>query len=86
MGVMRKLLLAGVAGASMAVVATALAQQPNPVADSSFVLPDGERVLELEALPPSAMVADAARRMLAMVPGDPLMAPLDKDREKGMTP
>jgi hypothetical protein len=39
-------------------------------------LAPGERVLELEALPPSSLVAYAARRMLSMVPGDPLMAPL----------
>ena len=57
MGVIRKLLLAGVAGASMAVVATASAQQASPVTDSSFVLPGGERVLELSVVVPAPIDA-----------------------------
>jgi len=57
MGFIRKLLLAGVAGVSLAVVATASAQQPSPVADSSFVLPDGERVLELSVVVPAPIDA-----------------------------
>lgn len=39
-------------------------------------LPREERVTELEALPPCALLAYALRRLLAMVPGDPRMAAL----------
>jgi hypothetical protein len=35
-----------------------------------------ERILELEQLPPAALVAYASRRALALVPPDPLLAPL----------
>lgn len=38
--------------------------------------PKGERITELEALPPAAMIAYAARRLMSRVPGDPRMAPL----------
>lgn len=36
----------------------------------------GERIVALEALTPYAMIAYATRRLMAMVPGDPRMAPL----------
>ena len=39
-----------------------------------------EPVVELEALPPRALVAYATRAMLAMVPGDPRMAPIRRAR------
>jgi hypothetical protein len=48
-------------------------------ADESLVAGDArpaERIVELEALSPYALVAFAARRLGARVPGDPRMAPL----------
>ncbi len=41
-------------------------------------LPPGERVTELAALPPRALVAYATRAVLAMVPGDPRMAAVQR--------
>jgi hypothetical protein len=39
-------------------------------------IPPDERIVELEQLPPAALVAFAARRALALVPPDPRLAPL----------
>jgi hypothetical protein len=53
---------------------------PRGVAAASLpfanVVPPSEVVVELEALPPGALIAYATRKALAMIPGDPLMAPL----------
>lgn len=67
MGVMRKLLLAGVAGASMAVAAQAPAPTASAVTDSSFVVPDGERVLELSIVVPAPI--DAVWALFATTEG-----------------
>ena len=67
MGVMRKLLLAGVAGASMAVAAQAPAPTASAVNDSSFVVPDGERVLELSIVVPAPI--DAVWALFATTEG-----------------
>ena len=42
-------------------------------------LPEDERILELEALPPSALLSYAARAAMRMVPGDPNMLPLVRE-------
>jgi len=39
-------------------------------------LPRDERILELEQLPPTALVAYASRAALALIPPDPLLSPL----------
>jgi hypothetical protein len=51
-------------------------------------VPKRERIRELEALPPCALIAYAARRLMARVPGDPKMAPLARrttPTERGRT-
>jgi hypothetical protein len=48
-------------------------------------LPPGERVTELGALPPRALVAYATRAVLSMVPGDPRMAAIQR-RERAPEP
>lgn len=63
-----------IAYADLGLPARGLAAERFPLAGDG--VPRRERVRELEALPPSALVAYAARKMLSMVPGDPLMAPL----------
>lgn len=43
-------------------------------------LPDGEVLFNLEAVPPAALVSFVSRRAQRMVPGDPNMLPLARDR------
>ncbi len=67
MAVVRKLLLAGIAGVSMAVAAQAPAPATSTVTNGSFVMPDGERVLELSAV--VAAPIDAVWAMFATTEG-----------------
>jgi uncharacterized protein YndB with AHSA1/START domain len=57
MDAIRKLLLAGLAGAAIGAAVPALAQNVSPVTDSSYVLPNGERVLELSVVVPAGIEA-----------------------------
>jgi uncharacterized protein YndB with AHSA1/START domain len=57
MTLIRTLLVAGVAGAWATFSVPAPAQDASPVTDSSYVMPDGERVLELGVVVPAPLDA-----------------------------
>jgi uncharacterized protein YndB with AHSA1/START domain len=57
MAAIRTLLVAGIAGISTLLAAAAPAQEASPVTDGSFVMPDGERVLELSVVIPAPLDA-----------------------------
>lgn len=57
-----------------------------PLVREAWPEPGHARVTELEALPPCAMLAWAARQMMGRVPGDPEMAPLVPRRRTANDP